>query len=59
MITVRFPTGLVVSYPTARALRNADKITDLYTDDAGDWVAQVPNTCLIEDGNSGKVEVVK
>lgn len=47
---VRFPNGQCIQYNDATyASRNPNGYTDLYTaKSGGTWVAQVPNTCVIE-----------
>ena len=48
MMTVRFPNGQAVHYNTATYATRRSEFTDLYTEEGGDWVAQVPNSCIIE-----------
>lgn len=49
MITVRFPNGQAVQYNTATYVtRSQFGYSDLYTKENDAWIAQVPNTCLIE-----------
>jgi hypothetical protein len=49
MMTVRFPNGQAVQYNTATyACRGTNAYTDLYTRKDGAWIAQVPNTCIVE-----------
>jgi len=49
MMTVRFPNGQAVQYNTANYLiRRAQGCTSLYEKEGGRWVAQVPNSCIIE-----------
>ncbi len=49
MMTVRSPDGLSVVFNDASyASRHAYGYTDLYTKQDGSWIAQVPNTWLIE-----------
>lgn len=48
MMTVRFPNGQAVQYNEARYVARYDSYTDLYDKKDGVWIAQVPNTCLIE-----------
>jgi hypothetical protein len=49
MITVRFPNGQAVQYNSANYVeRFTYGYSDLYEKKDGRWVAQVPNTCLIE-----------
>lgn len=48
MMTVRFHTGFSVQYNNANHAVRRDGYTDLYTRKDGTWLAQVPNTALIE-----------
>lgn len=49
MMWVRFPNGQCVQYNNANyVVRSQWGYTDLYTKKDGTWVAQVPNTCIIE-----------
>jgi hypothetical protein len=52
MMTVRFPDGTSFVYNEADwACRSANGFTDLYTTSDKEkrkWIAQVPNSCLIE-----------
>lgn len=48
MMTVRFPNGQAVQYNTANYASRWATYTDLYTKKDGGWIAQVPNTCIIE-----------
>lgn len=48
MITVRFPNGQAVVYNNANFVHSHSEYTNLYTKKDGVWIAQVPNTCLIE-----------
>lgn len=45
---VRFPTGVTLNYPQAKYATRKAEFTDLYTKQDGDWVAQIPNSCVIE-----------
>lgn len=49
MMWVRFPNGQCIQYNTANyVLRHDAGYTDLYTKKDGTWIAQVPNTCVVE-----------
>jgi hypothetical protein len=49
MMTVRSPEGLSLRFNHANfAERNPHGYTDLYTEKGGYWIAQVPNTWIIE-----------
>lgn len=49
MITVRFPNGQAIQYNDASyCTRSVNGYSDLYTKKDGTWIAQVPNTALIE-----------
>ena len=48
MITVRFPNGQTVVYNAANYVTRTKNYADLYTQKDGEWIAQVPNTCIIE-----------
>lgn len=48
MITVRFPSGFSVRYNTANFVTRHPEYSDLTTAKEGSWVAQVPNTAIIE-----------
>ena len=49
MITVRFPNGQAVQYNDAGFVDRDQSYSDLYVDSTKEkWIAQVPNTCLIE-----------
>jgi hypothetical protein len=48
MLTVRFPNGQAVQYNTANHASRGANYTDIYTRQGGAWVAQVPNTAIIE-----------
>lgn len=48
-MTVRFPDGISIQYNTANyVFRSAAGYTDLYTQKDGQWIAQVPNSAVIE-----------
>src|SRR3569833_3467580 len=55
MMTVRFPNGQAVQYYTATFVLRKDGFSDLYTKKAGTWIAQVPNTCIIESVSACRV----
>lgn len=55
MMTVRFPNGQAVQYNTATYVVRSERYSDLYTKKDGSWIAQVPNTCLIEVVTSCRV----
>lgn len=53
MMTVRMPNGQAVQYNNAGYVVSHGEYTDIYRRKGGDrtgegWVAQVPNTCIIE-----------
>lgn len=48
MMTVRFPNGQAIQYNDARHVNRHNEFTDLYTCEDGRWIAQVPNSCIIE-----------
>jgi|WetSurMetagenome_2_1015567.scaffolds.fasta_scaffold233613_2 hypothetical protein len=48
MMTVRFPNGQAVQYNNARHVNRYDTYSDIYEREGGIWIAQVPNTCIIE-----------
>jgi hypothetical protein len=48
MITVRFASGFSVQYNTANFVTRHTEYSDLSTAKDGTWVAQVPNSALIE-----------
>jgi hypothetical protein len=48
MITVRFDSGYSVQYNTANYVSRSSTYTDMYTQKGGTWIAQVPNSALIE-----------
>lgn len=49
MITVRFPTGVTIQYNAACYVERHAEYSDLYEkNDKTGWVAQVPNSALIE-----------
>lgn len=49
MMRVRFDTGLVVQYNAAGWASRREGYTDLYVDSKEtSWIAQVPNTAIIE-----------
>lgn len=56
MMWVRFPNGQCVQYNRARYVtRHANGYSDLYTKRDGDWIAQIPNTCIIESEHACRV----
>jgi hypothetical protein len=49
MMWVRFPNGQCIQYNQAGYVaRSQFGYTDIYTKKDGVWIAQVPNTCVIE-----------
>ena len=54
-MTVRFPSGCAVLYNTAGFVDRKSEYTDLYADEGGRWIAQVPNTCIIESTSDCRV----
>lgn len=48
MMTVRHPSGLAVIYKRANHRVEGERTTDLYTKDNGEFIAQIPNECIIE-----------
>lgn len=48
MFTVRFPNGQAIQYNSANFASRSAEYTDIYTKKNGTWVAQIPNTCIIE-----------
>jgi len=49
MITVRFPTGFSIQYNDAGYVHRNSEYSDLYTSsDKKNWIAQVPNSAVIE-----------
>jgi len=48
MITVRFSNGQAVQYNDATYVSRHTDYSDLLTKKDGHWIAQVPNTCIIE-----------
>lgn len=48
MITVRFPSGFSIQYNDANYVSRHEEYSDLLTKKDGYWVAQVPNTAVIE-----------
>lgn len=48
MLTVRFPNGQAVQYNTANYVTRSERYSDLYVRKDGAWIAQIPNTCIIE-----------
>jgi len=51
MMTIRFQNGFSVTYNDAQYAHRGANYTDLYTDSnerTRKWIAQVPNTALIE-----------
>jgi len=55
VITVRFPNGQAVQYNTANYVYRRRRYSDLLTKEDGEWVAQVPNDCIIEGVPAGRV----
>lgn len=49
---VRLQNGTVLSYPTATFASRREQYTDLYTKKDGGWIAQVPNTAIIEPSST-------
>ena len=48
MMTVRFPNGQAIQYNTANYANRHSEYSDLYESDGGKWIAQIPNSCIIE-----------
>lgn len=48
MITVRFPTGFSIQYNDACFVSRHSEYSDLCVKEGGRWIAQVPNSCVIE-----------
>lgn len=48
MITVRFPNGQAVQYNDGNYVSRSERYSDIYTRKDGKWIAQIPNTCIIE-----------
>ena len=48
MMTVRFPNGQTVQYNAANYVVRSQNYSDLYVKKDGPWIAQVPNTCIVE-----------
>ncbi len=49
MVTVRFPNGQAVQYNTAAFVVRSSEYSDIYENSSQKvWIAQVPNTCIIE-----------
>ena len=49
MMTVRFSSGQAIQYNSANyVVRSSNGYTDLYEKKDGRWIAQVPNSCVIE-----------
>ena len=48
MMTIRFPNGQAVQYNGANYVHRFSDYSDLYEKKDGKWIAQVPNTCIIE-----------
>jgi len=48
VITVRFPNGHTLTYNSAGYIDRYTERTDLYTRENGAFLAQVPNSCVIE-----------
>ena len=55
MMTVRFPNGQAVQYNGAYFLQRGDRYALLYTKKDGNFIAQVPNECIIEFVNPCRV----
>lgn len=56
MMWIRFPNGQCIQYNNANFVsRSAYGYTDLYTKKDGTWIAQVPNTCIVESEFACKV----
>lgn len=55
MMTVRFPNGQAIQYNTAGFVLRNTSYTDIYVKEGGQWIAQVPNTCVIESVRACKV----
>jgi len=55
LLTVRFPNGQAVQYNTANYVKSSTEYSDIYEKKDGVWVAQVPNTCIIEAVNACRV----
>ena len=49
MMTVRFPNGQAVQYNDATFCNRSREYSDLWTKEGGTWIAQIPNTCIIEN----------
>lgn len=48
MMTIRFPNGQAIQYNTANYVTRTTEYSDLYEKKDGRWIAQIPNTCVIE-----------
>lgn len=48
MITVRFATGFSVQYNAGNYAVRSAEFTDIYDRKGGKWLAQVPNSAIIE-----------
>jgi len=49
MMTVRFPNGQAIQYNAANhVVRYKFGYSDLFTRKDGQWIVQVPNSCVIE-----------
>jgi hypothetical protein len=48
MITVRFATGFSVQYNDAKYVFRRERYSDIYKEKGGLWIAQAPNSALIE-----------
>ncbi len=51
MMWVRFPSGQCIQYNRAAYVTRSAEYSDLYTKEpakGGTWIAQVPNSCIIE-----------
>jgi len=56
MMTVRFPNGQAVVYNRAYYVtRSQHGYSDLYGKKDGEWIAQIPNTCIIESEHACRV----
>jgi hypothetical protein len=48
MMTVRFDNGFSIQYNNATFAKRNSQYTDLYTKEHGAWIAQVPNSAIVE-----------
>jgi hypothetical protein len=48
MMTVRFPNGQAVQYNNANFIERSSEYSDIYEHKDGIWIAQVPNSCVVE-----------